>query len=65
LKRLYGNFFSVPFSIRDLKVRGMEFVMRRHQLVASADDVILLTAIKMAGIDVNVRKSMDIFTSSQ
>ena len=33
--------------------------------MASADDVNLLTAIKMVGIDVNVRKSMDIFTSSQ
>jgi hypothetical protein len=33
--------------------------------VASADYVNLLTAIKMIGIDVNVRKSMDIFTSPQ
>jgi len=33
--------------------------------VASSDDVNLLTASKMVGIDVNVRKFMNIFTSSQ
>jgi len=33
--------------------------------VASADDVNQLTASEMIGIDVNVRKFMDIFTFSQ
>ena len=33
--------------------------------MASADDVNLLTASKMDGIDINVRTFMDIFTSSQ
>jgi len=65
LKRLYGNFLSFSFSACDLKVSGIEYVMRRHQLVASSDDLKLLTASKMVGIDVNVRKFMDIFTSSQ
>jgi hypothetical protein len=37
----------------------------RHQPVASADDLNFLTASKMVGIDVYVRKSTDIFTSSQ
>ena len=51
--------FSFSFSTRYLKVRGIEFVMQRYQLVAS------VIGSKMVGIDVNVRKFVDIFTSSQ
>jgi hypothetical protein len=65
LKGLDGNYFSFSFSTRDLKVRGIEYVTQRHQLVVSADDVNLLIGSKMVGIDVNVMKFVDIFTSSQ